>query len=202
MSTYQGLDQIRYEKFGGYPELRQSSEEFRKLEYRLKVNLGNIDISVKKIWNVTSPKLTKKYLDFKDEHDFSVEMTSMVQTEDLDDVNSIDKVLERGFIVQPPGGLLFPCGYFPLKKVEGTIYEAMLCKVSVSKIISTQNSEINPNVIRELHKEGLYDSILCHEDSKKEKNKIPYNYNMIVLKGGQILPEYVIHFDISEKKAR
>ena len=200
MSSYRGLDQLRYDKFANHPELKTNSEEFKKLEYRLKVNLGNVDIQAKKIWNVTSPKLTKKYFDFKDEHDFSIEMNSMVQTEDQDEINSIEKVLERGFVVQPPGGLLFPCGYFPLKKVDGLIYEAIICKVSVSKIVSTKNSEINPDVIRELHRENIYDSILCHEDSKKQGNQIPYNYNMIVLKGGQILPEYVIHFDITEKK--
>lgn len=127
----------------------------------------------------------------------------MVQTEDLDDINAIEKVLERGFIIQPPGGLLFPCGYFPLKKNNGTMFEALFCRIGVSKIISTKNSEINPDVIRELHREGFYDSILCHEDSSgKTKGKTPYNYNMIILKGHQIFPEFLIHFEVNDRKVK
>ena len=193
------VDALRHARFSGYPEVRPGSEDFHKIDYSLQTQLGNTELSTKKIWMVTTPKLNKKYQEFQQEGDYLTELTSLVPTEDLDDINHIEKVLERGFIIQPPGGLLFPCGYFPLKKNQGLIYEALVCKISVSKTVVCPNSEITPDLIREYHKENLYDSILCEEDSK-QKEKTPYSYNYIILKGAQILPCYIVHFEINERK--
>jgi hypothetical protein len=113
MKSGNAVDSLRHVKFDGYPQILKESEEFKKTEYQLKINCGNNDIIAKRIWNVTTPKISKKYEDFKSENNYFLEQFSILLTEDLDDINSIEKVLDRGFVIQPPGGLLFPCGFFP-----------------------------------------------------------------------------------------
>ena len=104
MAMLRSIDPLRHVKFDGYAKLMPESDEFKKAEYQIKINCGNNDVSAKRIWNVITPKIEKIYDEFVQENPSILEQSSLLLTEDLDEINSIEKVLERGFIIQPPGG--------------------------------------------------------------------------------------------------
>jgi hypothetical protein len=92
MKSSKALESLRHVKFDGYPQILKESEEFKKCEYQLKINCGNNDINAKRMWNVTTPKISKKYEEFKTDNNYFLEQFSILLTEDLDDINSIEKV--------------------------------------------------------------------------------------------------------------
>jgi hypothetical protein len=75
MTTFGNHPSLAQSKYAGYTELKFGGDDFKKVEYKLQINLGNTDVDVKKIWNIASPKLLKNYQEFKDQNDQTLEVT-------------------------------------------------------------------------------------------------------------------------------
>lgn len=124
-------------------------------------------------------------------------LESFLDTSMLDDDNNLERICSQGFNF-PEHGLVFPVGSIPfnLKKNKG--YEILVCKVGVGKSYCI-SADQHKNQQMKLPK-GFDSLYIYNSPDGDAKNPRQFKNDYMIYDNAQVLPSYVIHFELDFDK--
>ena len=167
-------------------KISPTSREWSLVEYNLKLCIGSTTPVLKEMWSISSPHLISN---FEKNSNGMLVLDSWIDVSRLSEDNRIEEISSRGFNI-PPSGLVFSVGSLKTETplAFNRTYEFMLAKISIGKsytvnLDSIENSKISAP-------KG-YDSIYLYNNSPNA-----YNHNYLFNESSQILPSFLVHFEL------
>ncbi|OMJ66336.1 hypothetical protein SteCoe_36843 [Stentor coeruleus] len=167
-------------------KIAQSSREWAQAEYSLKLCIGSTTPIIKQMWSISSPHLINKF----EKVTLSMNtLDSWVDTSKLNEDNRIEEICGRGFSI-PSAGLVFSVGSLKtdVPLAFGRTYEFMMVKAAVGRSFTINLDSIDSG---KLSQPKGFDSVYLHNNSPNT-----YNHNYLLYESAQILPVYLVHFEL------
>jgi len=185
------MDDVRGVPLRNAP-IARGSDEWIRLEYLLQLSLRSTGAKVSAIFSVAAPHLT---VQFEARTAGQLVLDSWVDTRHLGELNTLGDVCTRGFRF-PPTGMIFPTGSLVLPPTNASRnFEVLLCKVGVGRYMPIEESQL---VSRPPLPEG-YQSYYLHKGDQIDTPG--YYHEYLVLDSLQVLPCYVVQFEMGPEDA-
>jgi hypothetical protein len=168
-------------------QLSPRSEEFRRVEYLLKLSLRtSLDIHDVSAWMFTSPHQAAR---FQDRTRGMQVLHSWVETSALDQTNNLETLHARGFVFPAGRGMVFTTGTLSEEALvpDGRARRFLLCQVGVGRSFVSDNPDK-----REPLPPG-FDSVFLAQRQSDGPSHV-YRHEYILMDPSQVIPLYLVQF--------